>query len=71
MDPNCYNFTVGMNKYPVSRYLQQLECAIKISMASINDKITGISNTLLVFFFPLFIIKGNAKDQSELIKIKM
>ena len=40
-------------------------------MASINDKVRGISNTIVVFFLPVFIIEGNAIDQLELIKVKM
>jgi len=55
VDPNYYNFTVGVSKNAISRYLQQLECDIKISVASINDKVTRISNVcvfvVVVFFF--------------------
>lgn len=33
-----------------------------VSVASINDKVTGISNTSVGFFWLVFIIEVNAKD---------
>lgn len=54
----------------ILKYLQQLKYETEISVVAINDKVTGISSTY-VFFWSVFLIEGNYKDQVKVINIKM